>query len=170
MRSFTSSLFILFIVFTLTSCIEFEEQELVYAHDKENDEIRMTLKYQGIFGNLDKGQNTQKNSDDVATVDKLNQLQVDQLASVLNEGQAFFFSNWIFEYKRGALKGMLEQVKKQPVPEGRVFGQSEEDLISALLKEVVIENTGFYQDEKGRLCGAQTIKLSNASKVISLAN
>ena len=165
MRSFTSSLFILFIVFTLTSCIEFEEQELVYAHDKENDEIRMTLKYQGIFGNLDKGQNTQKKSDDVATVDKLNQLQVDQLASVLNEGQAFFFSNWLFEYKRVSLKAMLKDK-----PEGNTFGQPEKDLIEALLKNVEIENVGFYKDKDGRLCGAQTLKLSHASKVISLAN
>ena len=50
------------------------------------------------------------------------------------------------------------------------FGQPEKDLIEALLKNVEIENVGFYKDKEGRLCGAQTLRLSNASKVISQAN
>ena len=33
-----------------------------------------------------------------------------------------------------------------------------------------ISRTGFYEDKEGRLCGAQTLKLSNSSRVISLAN
>ena len=37
-----------------SGCIEFENQELVYHHDQEKDEIRMTLSYEGIFGNLKK--------------------------------------------------------------------------------------------------------------------
>ena len=126
----------------------------------------MTLRYEGIFGNLKGGQNMQKNPDDRATPEKLNQLQIEQLASVLNEKQAFFFSNWIFEYKRSALKQML---KKEP-ERNLAFGKPEKDLIEALLKNVKIENVGFYEDKDGRLCGAQTLRLSNASKVIPLAN
>ncbi|MBT6852478.1 MAG: hypothetical protein HOA16_14920, partial [Opitutae bacterium] len=34
---------------SFTGCIEFEKQELVYHHDQEKDEIRMTLRYEGIF-------------------------------------------------------------------------------------------------------------------------
>ena len=151
--------------FSVTGCIEFEKQELVYHHDQEKDEIRMTLRYEGIFGNLKGGQNMQKNPDDKATPEKLNQLQIEQLASVLNEKQAFFFSNWLFEYKRVSLKAMLKDE-----PEDKTFGQPEKDLIEALLKNVEIENVGFYKDKDGRLCGAQTLKLSHASKVISLAN
>ena len=151
--------------FSFTGCIEFESQEIVYHHDQEKDEIRMTLRYEGIFGNLKGGQNMQKNPDDKATPEKLNQLQIEQLASVLNEKQAFFFSNWLFEYKRVSLKAMLKDK-----PEGNTFGQPEKDLIEALLKNVEIENVGFYKDKDGRLCGAQTLKLSHASKVISLAN
>ena len=86
---------ILFICTALSSCIEFENQELIYHHDEEKDEIRMTLNYQGIFGNLDKGQNTQNNPEDMATKDRLNQKQISQLESVLEQKRAFFFSNWI---------------------------------------------------------------------------
>jgi len=106
----------------------------------------MTLRYEGIFGNLKGGQNMQKNPDDRATPEKLNQLQIGQLASVLNEKQAFFFSNWIFEYKRVSLKAMLKDK-----PEDNSFGQPEKDLIEALLKNVEIENVGFYKDKDGRL-------------------
>ena len=161
---FARILFLLVLTF-LSSCIEFEKQEIVYHHDQEKDEIRMTLRYEGIFGNLKGGQNMQKNLEDKATPDKLNLLQIEQLASVLNEKQAFFFSNWLFEYKRVSLKAMLKDK-----PEGNTFGQPEKDLIEALLKNVEIENVGFYKDKDGRLCGAQTLKLSNASQVISLTN
>ena len=40
----------------------------------------------------------------------------------------------------------------------------------ALLDEIEVENIGFYLDAKGRLCGSQTLRLSNASKVINMAN
>ena len=166
MKTFFKLLLGLCLGLSFTGCIEFEKQELVYHHDQEKDEIRLTLRYEGIFGNLKGGQNMQKNPDDKATPEKLNLLQIGQLASVLNEKQAFFFSNWIFEYKRSALKQML---KKEP---GRslAFGKPEKDLIEALLKNVKIENVGFYEDKDGRLCGAQTLKLSNASQVIALTN
>jgi hypothetical protein len=149
---------------SFTGCIEFEKQELVYHHDQEKDEIRMTLRYEGIFGNLKGG-----SSHDKVTPDMLNQKQIEQLASVLKGGRAFFFSNWIFEYDRRALPKMLIEAKNKP-PEGKVFGKPEKDLIEALMKDVEIENFGFYKDKDGRLCGAQTLKLSNASQVISLTN
>lgn len=165
MKTIFKTLLGLCLCLSFTGCIEFEKQEIVYHHDQEKDEIRMTLRYEGIFGNLKGGQNMQKNLEDKATPDKLNLLQIEQLASVLNEKQAFFFSNWLFEYKRSALKEMLKDK-----PEGNTFGQPEKDLIEALLKNVEIENVGFYKDKDGRLCGAQTLKLSNASQVISLTN
>ena len=168
MQNVIKSLFGLCLGLSFTGCIEFEKEELVYQHDQEKDEIRMTLRYEGIFGNLKKsGQfaSYPKTPDDKATHEKLNQLQIEQLESVLNEKQAFFFSNWLFEYKRVTLKEMLKDE-----PKDNTFGQPEKDLIKALLKNVKIENVGFYEDKEGRLCGAQTLRLSNASKVISLAN
>jgi len=166
MKTISKSLFGLCLGLFFTGCIEFEKQELVYRHDQEKDEIRMTLRYEGIFGNLKGGQNMQKNVEDRATPEKINQLQIEQLASVLNEKQAFFFSNWIFEYKRSALMKMLKKEAERSL----AFGKPEKDLIEALLKNVQIENVGFYEDKEGRLCGAQTLKLSNSSRVISLAN
>ena len=165
MKTISKSLFGLCLGLSFTGCIEFESQEIVYHHDQEKDEIRMILRYEGIFGNMKGGQNMQKNPDDKATPEKLNRLQIGQLASVLNEKQAFFFSNWIFSYKRVSLKAILKDE-----PEDKTFGQPEKDLIEALFKNVEIENVGFYKDKDGRLCGAQTLRLSNASKVIPLAN
>ena len=133
----------------------------------------MTLLYEGIFGNLKKsGQfaSYQKTTEDKATPEKLNQLQIEQLESVLNEKQAFFFSNWIFEYNQNSLKQILENEENELTTEGKVFGKPEKELIKSLLAEIEIENIGFYLDAKGRLCGAQTLRLSNASKVITMAN
>ena len=133
----------------------------------------MTLCYEGIFGNLKKsGQfaSYQKTTEDKAAPEKLNQLQIEQIESVLKEKQAFFFSNWIFEYNQNTLKEVLKNEEEELTTEGKVFGKPEKELIKSLLAEIEIENVGFYLDAKGRLCGAQTLKLSNASKVITLAN
>ena len=133
----------------------------------------MTLLYECIFGNLSKnGQfaSYQKTTEDKATPEKLNQLQIEQLASVLNEKQAFFFSNWIFEYNQKTLKEILEKEEQELGIAGKVFGKPEKELIKALLDEIKVKNVGFYVDAKGRLCGAQTLRLSNTSKVITMAN
>ena len=159
---------ILFICTALSSCIEFESQDLVYHHDDEKDEIRITLNYQGIFGNLDKGQNTQNNPEDMATKDRLNQKQISQLESVLEQKRAFFFSNWIFEYDPRALSEIL--TKDKPTSKGSVFGKPEKELIQSLIKEIKVENVGFYKNEKGQLCAAQTFKISNSSHIIAQAN
>lgn len=163
-----TSLVILFICTALSSCIEFENQELIYHHDEEKDEIRMTLNYQGIFGNLDKGQNTQNNPEDMATKDRLNLKQISQLESVLAQKRAFFFSNWIFEYDPRTLSEIL--TKDKPTSKGSVFGKPEKELIQSLIKEVKVENVGFYKNEKGQLCAAQTFKISNSSHIIAQAN
>ena len=97
-------------------------------------------------------------------------MQIEQLESVLNEKQAFFFSNWIFEYNQNTLKEILKNEEEELTTEGKVFGKPEKELIKSLLAEIEIENVGFYLDAKGRLCGAQTLRLSNASKVITMAN
>ena len=159
---------ILFICTALSSCIEFENQELIYHHDEEKDEIRMTLNYQGIFGNLDKGQNTQNNPEDMATKDRLNLKQISQLESVLAQKRAFFFSNWIFEYDPRTLSEIL--TKDKPTSKGSVFGKPEKELIQSLIKEIKVENVGFYKNEKGQLCAAQTFKISNSSHIIAQAN
>ena len=159
---------ILFICTALSSCIEFENQELIYHHDEEKNEIRITLNYQGIFGNLDKGQNTQNNPEDMATKDRLNLKQISQLESVLAQKRAFFFSNWIFEYDPRALSEIL--TKDKPTSKGSFFGKPEKELIQSLIKEVKVENVGFYKNEKGQLCAAQTFKISNSSHIIAQAN
>ena len=161
---------LLLLLFSFSSCIEFEREKLTYIHDEEKDELRVTLTYEGIFGNLDKGQNSQNGPDDITTKDNLNQKQIEQLESVLAKKRAFFFSNWIFEYNQNTLKEILKNEEEELTNEGKVFGKPEKELIKALLDEIEVKNIGFYLDAKGRLCGAQTLRLSNASKVITMAN
>ena len=92
------------------------------------------------------------------------------MESVLAQKRAFFFNNWIFEYNQNSLKQILEKEEEELTTEGKVFGKPEKELIKSLLAEIEVENVGFYVDAKGRLCGAQTLRLSNASKVITMAN
>jgi len=159
---------LLLLLFSFSSCIEFEQEKLTYIHDEEKDELRVTLTYEGIFGNLDKGQNSQNGPNDIATEDRLNQKQISQLESVLEQKRAFFFSNWIFEYDQRTLSEIL--TKDKPTTERSVFGKPEKELIQSLIKEVKVENVGFFRNEKGKLCAAQTLKISNASGIIEQAN
>ena len=159
---------LLLLLFSFSSCIEFEQEKLTYIHDEEKDELRVTLTYEGIFGNLDKGQNSQNGPNDLATEDRLNQKQISQLESVLEQKRAFFFSNWIFEYDQRTLSEIL--TKDKPTIERSVFGKPEKELIQSLIKEVKVENVGFFRNEKGQLCAAQTLKISNASGIIEQAN
>lgn len=165
---YSLSSLILFLCLTFSSCIEFEREKLSYIHDVEKDELRVTLTYEGIFGNLDKGEYTQKNRDDVATHESLNQLQIDQLESVLREKRAFFFSNWIAEYSKPSVEKMLKSIIKGN--EHGKFGDPENKLIELLHKNVDVQNVGFYKNKVGKLCGAQTVKISNISQVLASAN
>ena len=169
MKSLTSKfLIVFFICLTLSSCIEFENQEIVYEHDIEKDELRLVLRYKGIFGNLDKGQNSQKDSKDIATKESLNEKQIEQLESVINEKRAFFFTNWIFEYSPKTLPQFLEETLKRN-DNGR-FGKPEQDLIKALIENIELQNIGFHKNGQGQLCGAQTLRIQNFSEVLNFSN
>ena len=161
---------VLLLLFSFSSCIEFEREKLTYIYNEEKDELRVTLTYEGIFGNLDKGKNSQNGPYDITAKDTLNQKQIEQLESVLEKKRAFFFSNWIFEYNQNTLKEILKNEEEELATASKVFGKPEKELIKALLDEIEVENVGFYLDAKGSLCGAQTLRLSNASKVITMAN
>ena len=167
-RKYSLTLIVLSFSLAFSSCIEFERQKLAYVHDEEKDELRVTLTYEGIFGNLDKGEYSQKNRDDVATHKSLNLLQIDQLESVLKEKRAFFFSNWIAEYSKPSVEKMLKAIIKGN-KHGK-FGDPENKLIELLHKNVEVQNIGFYKNKMGKLCGGQTLKISNISKVLASAN
>jgi len=156
------------VCFSFSSCIEFEREKIAYVHDEEKDELRVTLTYEGIFGNLDKGQNSQHGPDDITTADSLNQQQIEQLESVLEQKRAFFFSNWIFEYSASSSAKMLEKIIKEN-GQGK-FGEPEKKLIKSLLDNIEVQNIGFYKNNAEQLCGAQTLRISNISVIIPLAN
>ena len=167
-RKYSLTLIVLSFSLAFSSCIEFERQKLAYVHDEEKDELRVTLTYEGIFGNLDKGEYSQKNRDDVATHNSLNLLQIDQLESVLKEKRAFFFSNWIAEYSKPSVEKMLKAIIKGN-KHGK-FGDPENKLIELLHKNVEVQNIGFYKNKMGKLCGGQTLKICNISQVLASAN
>ena len=162
------SFLITLVCFSFSSCIEFEREKIAYVHDEEKDELRVTLTYEGIFGNLDKGQNSQHGPDDITTADSLNQQQIEQLESVLEQKRAFFFSNWIFEYSASSSAKMLEKIIKEN-GQGK-FGEPEKKLIKSLLDNIEVQNIGFYKNNAEQLCGAQTLRISNISVIIPLAN
>ena len=168
MKSFAPSIFVLVLCFGLSSCIEFENQKIIFNHNPENDELHLVIRYQGIFGNLEQDQNSQKSPSDIASKDSLNQKQIEQIESVLQEKRAFFFSNWIFEYSPKTLPQLLEDIIKRN-DNGR-FDKPEQDLIKALIENVELQNVGFYKNGQGQLCGAQTLNIQNFSKVIELSN
>ena len=162
------SFLITLVCFSFSSCIEFEREKIAYVHDEEKDELRITLTYVGIFVNLDKGQNSQNGPDEITTKDSLNQQQIEQLESVLEQKRAFFFSNWIFEYSASSSAKMLEKIIKEN-GQGK-FGEQEKKLIELLHKNVEVQNIGFYKNKIGKLCGGQTLKISNISQVLASAN
>lgn len=167
-RKYSLTLIVFSFSLGFSSCIEFEREKLTYIHDVEKDELRVTLIYEGIFGNLDKGEYSRKNRDDVATHDSLNQLQIDQLQSVLKEKRAFFFSNWIAEYSKFSTEKMLKAIIKGN--EHGKFGDPEKNLIELLHKNVEVQNIGFYKNKMGKLCGGQTLKITNIPQVLASAN
>ena len=90
---------LLLLLFSFSSCIEFEREKLTYIHDEEKNEIRMTLRYEGIFGNLKKSgqfESYQKTPEDKASPEKLNQLQIEQLRSVLKKKAGLFLQQLDF--------------------------------------------------------------------------
>jgi hypothetical protein len=170
MNGFFSRFFVVCLVITFSSCMEFESQELAYRYEKEDDTLLVTLKYEGIYGTTKDGFDDR--SDDVATVEQLSEQQVAQLESVLVGGRAFFFNNWISEYSRATFAEALQK-GQDGVKEGEVFGKPEKKLkklLRALLDNVTLENLGFYLDDEWGLCGAQTMRISHFTKFIRLAN
>ena len=88
------SFLITLVCFSFSSCIEFEREKIAYVHDEEKDELRVTLTYEGIFGNLDKGQNSQNGPDEITTKDSLNQQQIEQLVQYSQQKLLEIIPEW----------------------------------------------------------------------------
>ena len=145
------------IILLLSGCIEFENEEVEWKYLPEEEAIVATLRYQGIYGGDGKKKEGKKPAKD------LTEQEVNQLASVMQGGRAFFFNNWISEFNRETLKKGIE--KLGDVPDG-----VKSRLLNLMLKEGEVKNVGFYLDEKGRLCGAQTFRLGKMKDVSDLTN
>ena len=148
---------LLSLLWLLSGCIEFEDQEVRWRYLPEEDAIVAVLRYQGIYG----GEGKRKA--DKTPGKQLTEGEIKQLTSVMQGGRAFFFGNWISEFNRNQIEKGLEEFAD--VPEG-----IDSRLMNLLLKEVKVANVGFYVDEKGWLCGAQTFQIDNGSDLLDLTN
>lgn len=155
---------------SLSSCIEFEREEIRYRHDVSADQLRMTLTYEGIFG----GRGAAWSNDEAQEPHdpkKLTAQQKEQLESVLKGGRAFFFTNWIFEYDRSSLRDTLKKIKAGELELGdSPFGRPEKKLLQDALQNIELTNLGLYLDDAGRLCGAQTFVIKRLSNFLDVAN
>lgn len=155
-RSFVA--IVLLLAPCLTSCIEFESQEVRYKHEPATDTLLVTLLYQGVYGKVDGN----------SPPDGLSEHQLEQLDSVLNGERAFFFNNWISEFNRESLEDALKTYDQSDEP--KPAGDAGKAFLQALLKRTKVGNLGFFVDDKGRLCGAQTLRIEKFDDLLALAN
>lgn len=168
MKTNPRSLFSCFVTFVLSlagilflgGCIEFEEQTMVYHHDVEADELRILQIYHGIFGGDGE--------------ESLSEQEVTQFQSVFDRERTFFFANWIFEYDE---KGLREAALMPKSKEGETPTSDEiaaravfQEFANLAIESTTVENGGFFLDEQERLCGWQTVRIKNVSKVLQTAN
>ena len=127
----------------------------------DEDVLLVTLSYNGIYGGDAKRSGKGKKRPAAA---KLDDKEIGQLDAVMKSGgRAFFFSNWIFEFNRWQLEEFLKK-------KGEETGLAEVRLTQLLLNEVEVRNVGFFLDGRGRLCGAQTLRVGNVSGLLGPTN
>ena len=119
---------------SLSSCIEFEREEIRYRHDVSADQLRMTLTYEGIFGGRGSSWSL-GDQQEPHDPKKLTAQQKEQLESVLKGGRAFFFTNWIFEYDSSSLRELLRKSNNgESVAMDVPFGKPEKKLLQAAVQ------------------------------------
>ena len=148
------------LAFAFSGCIEFEEQTVHWRYLAEENVLLMTCRYGGIYGG--EAKKGKKNAEK-RPVPKLGDGEIKQLESVMLGGRAFFFNNWIFEFNRKQLEQGLREI-------GDALEIPKAQIMRLLLQETRVHNLGFYLDEKGRLCGAQTVRISRVKQAVGLAN
>jgi hypothetical protein len=145
----------------LSGCIEFEDEVVQWRYLPDEDVLLVTLRYEGIYGG--DGKRSGKGKKRPAATE-LDDKEIGQLDAVMKSGgHAFFFSNWIFEFNRGQLEEFLKK-------KGEETGLAEVRLTQLLLKEAEVRNVGFFLDGRGRLSGAQTLRVGNVSGLLGLTN
>ena len=123
----------------------------------EEDAFVATIRYQGIYGGDGKKKEAKQPAED------LTKQEIEQLASVMKGGRAFFFNNWISEFNREGMQKSLTNL-------GETSQGSKTSLIQLMIEQGEVNNIGFYLDEKGRLCGAQTFRLGKLKDIAELTN
>ncbi len=126
-----------------SSCVDFERQDLWFRYEEKTDTLRMFSLYGGIFSHGDDKE------------------AMEQLASVMAGGRAFFFSTWIFEYNASELEQaeMAPWNRAEDRPHFRMFRDN-----------MSVRNGKFFLNAEGKLCGCQFIEVKNASRLVKAVN
>jgi hypothetical protein len=97
-----------------------------------------------------------------------------QIESVLKGQRTFFFTNWILEFNREDVEQTLAGLKDPGIRSRKNLSgpaaEKLETLLRLLLENVRIENGPFYLDARQRLCGVQTVTITNVTPLIATAN
>ena len=126
-----------------SSCVEFERQDLWFRYDEKEDTLRIFNRYGGVFSNGDENEAMQ------------------QLASVMAGGRAFFFSNWLLEYN-------AREVEEHA--SSSTNSAEDRSLARMLLDNVSVRNGKFFLGAEGKLCSYQFVEVKNASKLVKAVN
>ena len=142
----------------LTGCLEFDEQKMSYRYDPTTDTLRIFQEYRGIHA-------------ESGTVD---QVEREQLDSVLKGQRTFFFNNWITEFNRKTVTETLETLRdparhtELKLPEA---GHPKlETFLKRTLDQVRVENGPFYLDARHRLCGVQYVTVTKWLTLLAAGN
>ena len=154
---------LLLLACAISGCVEFQEQTMSYRYDKAADELRIFQDYRGIFGGGD--------GPDSVPGAELSAREQGELESVLEGQRTFFFANWIFEYDREAMQTLREKLDG---PEGPELTATEtaklKKLLDTAIANITITNGPFYFGDDGKLCGVQSVKISNWSEIVAEIN
>ncbi len=127
----------------LCGCLKFESQEIEFFYDAARDRLTLHIVYQGLCHGDGEAEQ------DVAVLDK-----------AVRDGD-FCILDWPFHVQFSDLRKAVDDEEAPPL--GR-------EAVAFVLENLTVENLGFFLDARGRLSGAQIVRVEKASKMLELAN
>ncbi|MGQ0613113.1 MAG: hypothetical protein ACT4PV_05175 [Planctomycetaceae bacterium] len=127
----------------LGGCLKFESQEIEFFYDAAKDRLTLHILYQGLC------HEDREAGKDAATLDK-----------AVRDGD-FCILDWPFHFQFTEVREAAANEEAPPL---------QREAATGLLENLSVENLGFFLDARGRLSGAQIVRLEKASKLFDLAN
>jgi len=135
----------------LAGCLDFDEQEVYFEHDQQNDRVVCISYYRGLFA---EGQDLEQASQ--------------QLQEACDKHTVALGGNFPFTLEVNDIREKLrdpEKAKEMDLPSD----EFRKKLLS-LMERVQVLNGGFFTDVKGRVCGVQVVTIEKVSELVPLGN